>query len=392
MTISQDKRTGTKAGRKPKASPGTIAAAAENAKPPVELPSSVAAPLPSVVPELKRSKYAQVNVEWIDRRLVKNAPYNPRKISATAKLLLRESIQNHNLLEPFVWNRRTGNLVGGHQRISTLDQLEGREDYLVPVNPVDLSDVEEKSLNLMLNNQQLQGEHDAEKVLEMFRNNEIDLDLAGYSRIDLEEMGMNAGLRSEYLDSIFSDDARETLDDIADEVDSILDQSDILRKRDAEKKKERERIAATQADTNDDQEDSQDTNDSGDSEDDPEEYDSDDEDGNHTSKIHRERHRDKNQDSGKDSDSTEQPEPDELESIKQARKLTQNMMDAAESSYYGLIAFGSNAQREAFWELAGKRSHDKFISGNDIAKLLGWELPELPKPEPKKERSNKKGN
>ena len=44
------------------------------------------------------------------------APYNPRTISPDALAGLRHSVERFGLVEPIVWNRRTGRVVGGHGR------------------------------------------------------------------------------------------------------------------------------------------------------------------------------------------------------------------------------------------------------------------------------------
>jgi len=56
-------------------------------------------------------------------------------------------------VEPIVWNKRTGNIVGGHQRLKVLLDMGMREvDCVV----VDLDEAKEKALNLALN--KIQGE------------------------------------------------------------------------------------------------------------------------------------------------------------------------------------------------------------------------------------------
>ena len=76
------------------------------------------------------------------------APYNPRTISAEALAGLRGSVERFGLVEPVVWNRRTGHVVGGHQRLKVL-QAMGETSTQVIV--VDLPEVEEKALNIALN-------------------------------------------------------------------------------------------------------------------------------------------------------------------------------------------------------------------------------------------------
>lgn len=83
------------------------------------------------------------------------APYNPRQISEQALTGLKHSIRRYGLVQPIVWNRRTGNIVGGHQRVLAMQQ-EGVPEANVVV--VDLPEIEEKALNVTLNNKVIEGD------------------------------------------------------------------------------------------------------------------------------------------------------------------------------------------------------------------------------------------
>jgi ParB-like chromosome segregation protein Spo0J len=61
---------------------------------------------------------------------------------------VRRSIESFGYVEPIVWNERTGNMVGGHQRYNI---LKARGDTQVAVSIVDLDDQQERLLNLALN-------------------------------------------------------------------------------------------------------------------------------------------------------------------------------------------------------------------------------------------------
>jgi ParB-like chromosome segregation protein Spo0J len=62
------------------------------------------------------------------------APYNPRAISPEALAGLRGSVERFGLVEPVVWNRRTGRVVGGHQRLKVLQQMGETETQVVVVD------------------------------------------------------------------------------------------------------------------------------------------------------------------------------------------------------------------------------------------------------------------
>ena len=83
------------------------------------------------------------------------APYNPRAISSEALDGLRHSVERFGLVEPIVWNRRTGRVVGGHQRLKV---LELRGDTETQVVVVDLPEAEEKALNVALHNPAIAGD------------------------------------------------------------------------------------------------------------------------------------------------------------------------------------------------------------------------------------------
>lgn len=95
------------------------------------------------------------------------AEYNPRRISPVAEQKLRTGMQKFGLVEPLVWNERSGRLVGGHQRFRQLlldhgwrDGQPFPADLMVPVTAVDHADADEKALNVLLNNYDAQGEWD----------------------------------------------------------------------------------------------------------------------------------------------------------------------------------------------------------------------------------------
>jgi len=83
------------------------------------------------------------------------APYNPRAMGDREKGALKASIEMFGMVEPLVWNRRSGNLVGGHQRLERLE-ADGVEEVEVVV--VDLGHEDEVALNITLNNPHIEGD------------------------------------------------------------------------------------------------------------------------------------------------------------------------------------------------------------------------------------------
>src|SRR5690242_11236629 len=61
------------------------------------------------------SQYENYEIVKLDRGKIQNAPYNPRIITPEARQKLKANIKSLGLMQPFIWNSTTGNLVGGHQ-------------------------------------------------------------------------------------------------------------------------------------------------------------------------------------------------------------------------------------------------------------------------------------
>jgi ParB-like chromosome segregation protein Spo0J len=92
------------------------------------------------------------------------APYNPRKTLATSDDPYRKlsaSLERFGLVEPLLWNARTGFLVSGHQRLNI---LKAQQREKVPVVVIDISPEEEMALNVVLNNRQAQGDWDLDRL------------------------------------------------------------------------------------------------------------------------------------------------------------------------------------------------------------------------------------
>lgn len=201
------------------------------------------APQPLHNNPLSLSKFDRIDIVEIPRSRLKNAPYNPRKITPAALIDLRKSIQQHGLVEPLIWNERTGNLVGGHQRLSQLDILEGSPNYLIHVNKVNIDERSEIALNITLNNPNIQGEYDVPVLIDLLRNDRFDTDMTGFKPVDFEFMALNAGMDTSLIDSMFSPEAVEQINSMTAEIDMVMDQSDHIRKRNADQAKAKGKAA-----------------------------------------------------------------------------------------------------------------------------------------------------
>jgi hypothetical protein len=130
-----------------------------------------------------------LKIETIPIKVINPAKYNPRKDLQPGDPeyeKLKKSILTFEMVEPLVWNKRTGNLVGGHQRLKILKEL-GHTD--VDVSVVDLSDSKEKALNLALN--KIQGEWDLPKLKDLLQEldtGEFDLGVTGFGEDEIENL------------------------------------------------------------------------------------------------------------------------------------------------------------------------------------------------------------
>lgn len=116
---------------------------------------------------------SELKVEMKKMKLadLKPAEYNPRRITDEALEGLGHSITRFGLLAHIVWNERSGNIVGGHQRYKQLKELGETETDVVVV---DLDDNEEVALNITLNNREVRGDF-TKDVIEQLRVSEAQL-------------------------------------------------------------------------------------------------------------------------------------------------------------------------------------------------------------------------
>lgn len=133
------------------------------------------------------------------------AEYNPR-IQLTPDMeeyrKLAKSIKQFGLQQPVVWNKRTNNVVGGHQRITVAKGLGYTE---VPAVVVDLPVAEEKLLNIALN--RISGEWDLEKLKFAIEDIGVDnAELAGFSEAEILDIQNSM---EEYLDDVTPDPKEE---------------------------------------------------------------------------------------------------------------------------------------------------------------------------------------
>ena len=160
-----------------------------------------------------------MQVEKVAISKLNPAKYNPRKNlkpGDTEYEKLKRSMAEFGYVEPIIWNKRTGNIVGGHQRYKILHDMEYKEAECVIV---DLDDNREKALNVALN--KISGEFDIPLLTDLLKDlsaNDFDVSLTGFDENEISDL--------------FSDaDAKEGKDDDYD-VNKVLEESAFVKQGD----------------------------------------------------------------------------------------------------------------------------------------------------------------
>lgn len=122
---------------------------------------------------------------------LKPAPYNPRQSTAKQEAQLKTSLEKFGVVEPIIYNKQTGYIVGGHFRVRELTKLGYKEVECVIV---DLNEEDERELNIRLNANtggwdwdSLANEWDVDKL------DEWGLDFPGFD-LNADELGTEFSL------------------------------------------------------------------------------------------------------------------------------------------------------------------------------------------------------
>jgi DNA modification methylase len=130
-----------------------------------------------------------VKIQHVDPAELTPADYNPRSISEHQAEALKRSLDRWGFVEPIVANKRTGRIVGGHQR---LDGALALALPKVPVHWIDVDESSEKALNIALN--KISGDWDEDLLGKLL----ADLERDGQ---DLEDLGFDADELQEIIDA-----------------------------------------------------------------------------------------------------------------------------------------------------------------------------------------------
>lgn len=130
------------------------------------------------------------------------AAYNPRKDLQPGDPeyeKLKRSLDEFGYVEPVIWNKRTGNVVGGHQRLKVLQQ-EGISEIDCVV--IDMDTEKEKALNIALN--KISGDWDTDKLALLItdlQGSDFDVSLTGFDPAELDDL-----FKDDIKDGVHDDD------------------------------------------------------------------------------------------------------------------------------------------------------------------------------------------
>ena len=117
------------------------------------------------------------------------AEYNPRKDLKPGDAeyeKLKRSVEQFGYVEPVIWNKTTGRVVGGHQRLKVLIDMGYTEvDCVV----VELNEEKEKALNIALN--KISGEWDKDKLALLItdlQGADFDVSFTGFEPAEIDDL------------------------------------------------------------------------------------------------------------------------------------------------------------------------------------------------------------
>lgn len=135
-----------------------------------------------------------MKIEKINIAQLSPAKYNPRKDLKPGDAeyeKLKRSIEQFGYVEPVVWNKTTGRVIGGHQRLKILADLGLTEvDCVI----VEFSEEKEKALNIALN--KINGEWDTDKLAMLIsdlQGSDFDVSLTGFDEAEIADLFEKTG-------------------------------------------------------------------------------------------------------------------------------------------------------------------------------------------------------
>ena len=130
-----------------------------------------------------------MTIETIKVERLLPADYNPRKDLKPGDAeyeKLKRSIEQFGYVEPVIWNKTTGRVVGGHQRLKVLLDMGITEVECVVV---EMDEEKEKALNIALN--KISGEWDKDKLallISDLQGTDFDVSLTGFEPAEIDAL------------------------------------------------------------------------------------------------------------------------------------------------------------------------------------------------------------
>lgn len=130
-----------------------------------------------------------MEIQTLKINKIKPSKFNPRidlQPEHEEYQKIKKSVLEFGLVEPFIVNKRTGNLISGHQRLKILKELGKKE---VEAVIVDLPKSKEKALNLAIN--KITGKWDYPKLKDLLieiDTGEFDIEVTGFMEEEIEEL------------------------------------------------------------------------------------------------------------------------------------------------------------------------------------------------------------
>jgi len=143
-----------------------------------------------------------MQIEKLKTELLIPADYNPRKDLKAGDPeyeKLKRSIEQFGYVEPVIWNKATGRVVGGHQRLKVLLDMGITEVECVVI---EMDAEKEKALNIALN--KISGDWDKEKLALLItdlQGADFDVSLTGFEPAELDAL-----FKDSLKDGIHDDD------------------------------------------------------------------------------------------------------------------------------------------------------------------------------------------
>jgi len=159
-----------------------------------------------------------MQIQKISINKINPAPYNPRKDLKPGDIeyeKIKNSIVEFDLVEPLVWNKQTGNLVAGHQRLKILKDQGITE---IEVSIVDLSEPREKALNIALN--KVDGAWDYPKLKDLLQEIDTgpyDVSFTGFDELEIEKLSVKFD-KNEFAEIITRGEEIKTAEESSDTI------------------------------------------------------------------------------------------------------------------------------------------------------------------------------